>query len=951
MGILQDKIYKIKASLFDGLESDNMVFYQNDTDQCGIIVDFYGQGSAAFDLSGSTAVCIIDKKDGKQVLENLVIDPEVNNRASCLFNSNSIACPGKNTLTIIVYGEDGERQTFGSLRFKVNKDMEGNGVESTTEYTALTRLISDTNAIKNEIEYKLANGDFKGEDGAVGATGPQGERGPQGEQGPQGPQGERGLQGERGPQGEQGIQGPQGEKGDTPDMTDFENKINEQYEHIASEFDKAVANVTNGNENVTNSEIVQARGKEVNLNARLTKIDSRLDNKINEIDNLKNTIINKADINYVNDKVATISSGTPLFANTVSDMEDITKNYVNLSNGYLYVYSDGAWTKTNVLYQSTGIEDNSITSKKTTNILTDCKYLYSATAKCPNIDTINKTITFYADFWLQNKKTRYAFTSDVIVSYLTTATNQYVLYDTLTNSFRVVASGSEASFLETEIIVMNLGLITSSKIKEVNFSANYTIDNLYINNINDSEITTSKINDNAITTVKRTQLGEIGYIITGGSSEKVNIDLKNKKVIIPSSNYILYRKKRYAITSDTEIAFSSGTNQVLLFNTETETFRMLGSSQSVGYSEKEIILLVFSMDSALLSIRSTFSTFSYLINGSEVIQNNDTTKRKYIVPSEKVSLNYNTNINAFTEFSTIVELYNAYDELINKYPNYFTKSLLGKDSSGIYDIYEYTLKSQEVIDTELEKNKIKIILQVGTHGAEKSAIFSTYYFIKDLCENWTSNEHLEFLHFNVVFKVIPVLNPYAFENINTDTFWGRTNYNGVDLNRNYSTNWVFADEGEATFSGYSAFSEVESQYSKKVIDENLDALFFFDYHNNGTPMTENDYGILMWFSMSAKPYSSQEFICGAKNVIEKMSRRWKTQFALNTNDEVLGYISHANANGLSRGYAWENGIIGTTVETFRNFPDESASNYSERTLRASTDYIGNVFISVINQLY
>lgn len=60
------------------------------------------------------------------------------------------------------------------------------------------------------------------------------------------------------------------------------NELNEQYEHIASEFDKAVANVTNGNENVTNSEIVQARGKEVNLNARLTKFDSQLDNKANK---------------------------------------------------------------------------------------------------------------------------------------------------------------------------------------------------------------------------------------------------------------------------------------------------------------------------------------------------------------------------------------------------------------------------------------------------------------------------------------------------------------------------------------------------------------------------------------------------------------------------------------------------------------------------------------------
>lgn len=59
----------------------------------------------------------------------------------------------------------------------------------------------------------------------------------------------------------------------------FKQGINEQYEDIVTEFDKVIANVTNGNENATNSEIVQARGKEVNLNARLDNFDEQLDTK------------------------------------------------------------------------------------------------------------------------------------------------------------------------------------------------------------------------------------------------------------------------------------------------------------------------------------------------------------------------------------------------------------------------------------------------------------------------------------------------------------------------------------------------------------------------------------------------------------------------------------------------------------------------------------------------
>lgn len=68
------------------------------------------------------------------------------------------------------------------------------------------------------------------------------------------------------------------------DNNAFKKKINEQYEDIVTEFDKVIANVTNGNENATNSEIVQARGKEVNLNARLDNFDEQLETKANDTD-------------------------------------------------------------------------------------------------------------------------------------------------------------------------------------------------------------------------------------------------------------------------------------------------------------------------------------------------------------------------------------------------------------------------------------------------------------------------------------------------------------------------------------------------------------------------------------------------------------------------------------------------------------------------------------------
>ena len=69
---------------------------------------------------------------------------------------------------------------------------------------------------------------------------------------------------------------------------------------------------------------------------------------------------NKADINYVDTKIATISSGTPLFASSVAGMTNTTRNYVNTTDGYLYTYNGSTFVKSTVKYQSTGIGDDSV---------------------------------------------------------------------------------------------------------------------------------------------------------------------------------------------------------------------------------------------------------------------------------------------------------------------------------------------------------------------------------------------------------------------------------------------------------------------------------------------------------------------------------------------------------------------------------------------------------------
>ena len=124
-----------------------------------------------------------------------------------------------------------------------------------------------------------------------------------------------------------------------------------------TQFDTLGKRLDKGDEvhNTLNNEVISARtdSKNVthkNLKARLDNFDSQLFLKANKSD------------------VAKISSGTPLFANGIAEMKDITKNYVNLQDGFIYIHNGTAFENSNVKYQEKGLSDRQVTPEKTTFI-------------------------------------------------------------------------------------------------------------------------------------------------------------------------------------------------------------------------------------------------------------------------------------------------------------------------------------------------------------------------------------------------------------------------------------------------------------------------------------------------------------------------------------------------------------------------------------------------------
>lgn len=111
---------------------------------------------------------------------------------------------------------------------------------------------------------------------------------------------------------------------------------------------------------------------------RLNEINSSLEQNVQEVNKVKTDYAkktevseltkDKATVNYVNDSVARISSGTPLFVNSINEMNDTTKNYCNLSDGFIYTYNGATFIKSTQKYQEMGLSDKQVTPVKTSFI-------------------------------------------------------------------------------------------------------------------------------------------------------------------------------------------------------------------------------------------------------------------------------------------------------------------------------------------------------------------------------------------------------------------------------------------------------------------------------------------------------------------------------------------------------------------------------------------------------
>ncbi len=412
--------------------------------------------------------------------------------------------------------------------------------------------------------------------------------------------------------------------------------------------------------------------------------------------------------------------------------------------------------------------------------------------------------------------------------------------------------------------------------------------------------------------------------VFSGDANGLNFDFANNKLIIAASTIrVLYESftvllpaQEVALDASSlwkRIVYSPSLNSVSIKNT---SLPLTGDEVQVGKLNinKKI---VEGIDNYYVNGQPV-STGASDLKTSELIIVNGDTDASYEQPilqswSTWVTSN-NTNHTA---------IYDLYDALMGSYPDYITKTLLGNDGLG-NPIYRYDFKPSPVETVSMSGDVAKMILISGVHGFERSGIICLYESMRQICENWQTDSKLETLRWNTHFIVVPCVVPSGFD-LNS-----RKNHNGIDIARQFPTNWAYYPPESTTPSGNAPLQELEAQYINTLLTENTDAIYFTSHHN----FFDESQGFI--WNCSGTKFGVRL----AKSMISRLTRSWKKRYPsiMPVNGEYVGYADTNTPPGSEGAHATALGIQGGTFETcWRLKWDVDQSTYTSNVITLGTE--------------
>ena len=268
---------------------------------------------------------------------------------------------------------------------------------------------------------------------------------------------------------------------------------------------------------------------------------------------------------------------------------------------------------------------------------------------------------------------------------------------------------------------------------------------------------------------------------------------------------------------------------------------------------------------------------------------------------------------------TLLEAIAQMDTLRNMYPDFLSE----KDSIGT-SIEGRTIWAFKVSDyPSVDEDEPEVLYTGLTHAREPVSMMNLFFFVRWLCENYSSDPTAEFLVNHREMWFVPIINPdgYVYNETIAPNGGGMHRKNrrpnpdnsncnngtqqGIDLNRNYSYNWDADDSGSsgnpcsAVYRGASAFSEPETEaISDFILERQFKNVLHYHTYSN-----------VLIHSWGDGTFPDEPDLSTLREIGAEMTR--ENGYAVGTGTETIGYGVNGDAVDWTYGTA---GLISYTPE-------------------------------------
>ena len=268
---------------------------------------------------------------------------------------------------------------------------------------------------------------------------------------------------------------------------------------------------------------------------------------------------------------------------------------------------------------------------------------------------------------------------------------------------------------------------------------------------------------------------------------------------------------------------------------------------------------------------------------------------------------------------TLLEAIAQMDTLRNMYPDFVSE----KDSIGT-SIEGRTIWAFKVSDyPSVDEDEPEVLYTGLTHAREPVSMMNLFFFVRWLCENYSSDPTAEFLVNHREMWFVPIINPdgYVYNETIAPNGGGMHRKNrrpnpdnsncnngtqqGIDLNRNYSYNWGADNSGSsgnpcsAVYRGASAFSEPETEaISNFILARQFKNVLHYHTYSN-----------VLIHSWGDGTFPDEPDLSTLREIGAEMTR--ENGYAVGTGTETIGYGVNGDAVDWTYGTA---GLISYTPE-------------------------------------